>query len=333
METITVRTESQASLVQSEVLAMISVIRPILLGMLYSTKAGIIEEAGGFQNVKLKMLPFLHNPGDGDIGICFEWAIHDAIKRNDALILDRIETSLKHCKVKGQSITSILFGAEKSGVLQLIDTAQQILTDDSRLLTGAQAQPVKLKRHLNSIVGAFTNARTRPALPYSISGLWKADLFLGRTDTDRWIGSTVKINAQDLEAAKGLRVGIVPLSQGKSDKVHFDYARNIVVCPVPYDQSFMQVFYNGWRVVQQFVAAKGKMPKEAALPNPAERQVARELVDRLEFPVLEVVEVLEAQSQQGLLASATSSAALALNKPAVLSKTDTIISPVPFLSS
>jgi len=328
MSTITVRTENQRAPVESEVLALISVIRPILLGLLYSTKRELVEEAGGYNQMKLKMLPGLHNPGDGDVGICFEWAIHDAIKRNDPMIMDRIETSLRQCRANGQEITSILFGLEKSGIRQLIDTETSILTDESRLLTGAQAQPVKLKRHLSSLTGAFRNSRTRPALPYSISGLWKADLFLGRTDTDRWVGSTVKINPHDLEAAKGLRVGIVPMSQGRSDRVALDRIKNIVVCPVPYDASFMEVFYMGWRVVQQFVAARGRMPREVALPNPPERQAARELVDRLDFPVVDVVDVLQAQCQRNLLESGQQQAPMHLNVQATPT-TDTIISPVP----
>lgn len=310
MSEIKLNVQQQTAPVQSEVLALITVIRPILLGLLYSSRKDLVDEAGGYSKLKLKMLPQLHNAGDGDVGICFEWAIHDAIRQSSPLILERIEDSLKKCKIKQGQISSILFGAEKSGALTLIDTANEILTDDSRLLTGAQAQPVKLKRHLPKLVGAFRNTRTKPALPYSISGLWKADLFVGSRASDQWIGSTVKINPKDLEGAQGLRVGIIPTSQGKSDKVRLDESKNLVVCPVPYDHSFMELFYTGWRVVQQFLFAKGKMPKEVALPIPLERQVVKELVDRLDFPVLDVVEILEAQSQTSLLQSLNTSTGL-----------------------
>lgn len=304
---IDIRNEKQINPIQSEVLSLITVIRPIILGLLYSSRKDLVNECGGYNNIKLKMLPQIHNSGDGDVGICFEWAIHDAIRRNDPLILERIVDSLKQSKIKGGNVTSILFGIEKSGSLSIVDTANDILTDNSRLLTGLRAQPVKLKRHLPRIVGAFKNSRTRIALPYSISGLWKADLFVGSRNSDQWIGSTVKINQRDLEPAKGLRVGIIPISQGKTDKVRIDEQKNLIICPIPYDQSFMELFYTGWRVVQQFIFAHGHMPKEVALPNPAERQVAKELVDRIEFPVVDVIEVLEAQSQHNLLESNSSS--------------------------
>lgn len=326
MSELKLNVERQVEPIQSEVLALVSVMRPILLGLLYSSRQDLVAEAGGFQNMKLKMLPQIHNAGDGDVGICFEWAVHDAIRRNDGMILERIEDSLKKCNINRGNVTSILFGAEKSGALALIDSANNILTDNSRLLTGLQAQPVKLKRHLPSLVGAFRNSRTRPALPYSISGLWKADLFVGSRTSDQWVGSTVKINPRDLETAQGLRVGIIPTSQGRTDRVRIDTQKNLVICPVPYDQSFMELFYTGWRVVQQFIAAHGTMPREVALPIPAERQAVKELIDRLEFPVLDVVEVLEAQSQRNLLESASSQTTI-INEIGTNDQIRTLIAP------
>ncbi len=56
---------------------------------------------------------------------------------------------------------------------------------------------------------AFNRPETRKALPSSISGLWKADLFFGTTDADRWLGISLKINPSQLEGARGLRIGIV----------------------------------------------------------------------------------------------------------------------------
>jgi len=160
--------------------ALIAVVRPILEGLLYSLKADVANEAGGLAGVKLKMLPRLYRPGDGDCGICFEYAVHDAVMRRDADVLQRIEDSLKQCRVPGSAYQSILFGAEKKGASQLIATAKELLTDDSRLLTGKQSQPPKLKGYLNALAAAFRRPTTRLSLPTSINGLWKADLFLGK---------------------------------------------------------------------------------------------------------------------------------------------------------
>jgi hypothetical protein len=163
----------------------------------------------------------------------------------------------------------------------------------------------KLKRYMNLLGAAFRRPEVRKALPYSISGLWKADLFVGNTDHDRWIGTSVKINPKDLEPARGLRLGIVPSRQGRSDRIYKDDARNLVVCPIPHDADFMEVFYKGWGIVQQFIAADARVPKEVALPRPPERQVAKNLADRRDFPVLEVVEALRPLSQPELLRTLT----------------------------
>ena len=190
---------------------------------------------------------------------------------------------------------------KKNGGQRLIDTASDVLTDDSRLLYGTRGQPAKLRKHLGNLAGAFKNPRTRLALPYSIRGLWKADLFVGFSDSDRWVGTTVKINPTQLEGAAGLRIGVVPTKQGKSDKVHRDDSKNLVICPLPHDADFMQTFYEGWRIVQAFIAADAQVPKEVSLPRPADREVCRILVERREFPIIDVIEAIKAFEQPGLL--------------------------------
>ena len=302
MGTINVRTETQTNAVGDEVSALIAVIRPILQGLLFALKSDVVKEIGDYNNVKLKMLPRLYRPGDGDIGICFEYAVHDAVRRGDERVLEKVSDGMKkYCKVKGNTVASILFGAEKNGALRLIDTAKDILTDDSRLLTGAQAQPIKLRRYINLLAAAFRRPTTRLYLPSSISGAWKADLFLGMQDTDRWVGTSVKINQSQMEGAKGLRIGIVPSRQGRSDAVVFDEMKNLVICPLPYDAAFMELFYSAWIVAQQFIASDARVPKESALPATSQRMVAKILEERREFPIVDVVDGLSAIAQPELL--------------------------------
>jgi hypothetical protein len=250
------------------------------------------------------MLPRLYRPGDGDCGICFEYAVHDAIRRGDPLILEKVNDTLStHCRVPGHETSSILFGAEKSGAIQLLETAENLLTDESRLLTGTQAQPIKLRRYINMLSAAFRKPTTRLALPYSISGLWKADLFLGMRDSDRWVGTTVKINPRHLEGAKGLRIAIIPSQQGRNDRIQIDAVKNLVICPLPYDGAFMELFYVAWGIVQQFIAADAKTPREVSLPIASHRMVAKLLEDRRAFPLLDVIESLIPLAQPQLLAS------------------------------
>lgn len=233
----------------------------------------------------------------------------------------------KYCKVKGNDASSILFSAEKNGALKLIDTAHDLLTDESRLLTGAQAQPVKLKRYINSLAAAFRRPTTRLYLPASIRGAWKADLFLGMKDTDRWVATSVKINPTQLEGARGLRIGIVPSRHGQSDRVSVDDSKNLVVCPLPYDAAFMEVFYSAWVILQQFIASDAKVPKEAALPTAPQRMVAKMLEDRRKFSIVQVIDALAPLAQPELLFTSTAA------KPVQYSRNEegvvnTLIAPV-----
>jgi len=295
------RLETQNNPVADVVSALIAVVRPILLGTLYALKRDIVEEVGGHEKVKLKLLPRLYRRGDGDCGLCFEYAVHDALNRQDPMVLERIYDALGYCGLQGYEPASILFGAEKAGALQLIDTAKDRLTDESLLMYGSKGRPVKLKKHIDQVAAAFRKPDARAALPYSISGLWKADLFTGFTDSDRWVGTSVKINPHYLEPAKGLRVGIVPSSQGFSDRV--EQRNKLIVCPLPYDGSFMEIFYRAWGIVQQFIDADARMPKPVALPGPGERQVANYLEERREFAVEDVVGALLPLAQPELLAT------------------------------
>jgi hypothetical protein len=293
--------EKQLNAVNSEVTALVSVVRPILTSVLYGIKEEIANELNGYENIKLKMLPRLYRPGYGDVGVSFEWAVHDAIRRHDQLIIGRIIDACKMCRMPGTFYTSLMFGLEKAGRVNLIDNLNAVITDNSRLLTGTQSQPPLLKNYIRQLTAAFRRPETRKALPYSINGLWKTDLFIGTTDEDRWVGTTLKINPQNLEGARGLRIGIVPALQGRNDRIRKDEQKNLVICPLPYNGSFMELFYTGWRIVQQFLYADAGVPFEAALSKTPERQVTQELKMRRDFNVMDIVQDLEPQSQGDLL--------------------------------
>lgn len=310
MSGVEIREEHQLNPVADEVSAITAVVGPILTGVLYALKREVAEELGGYENIPLFMLARNHRPGDGDTGICFEYAVHDAVRRGEPSVQERVADALKLCRVPGKDQASILFGVEKAGNQQLIDTASELLTSESILLPGRAGRPPLLKRHLSSAAAAFRTRGLRSRLPQSIDGLWRADLFLGNSDSEKWVGTSVKINPSDLAGYRGLRIGLVPAVQGRSDAVRKDDRRDLIVCPIPYDGAFVEVFYLAWEVVKTFIAADARVPKEVELPRPPARQVARYLADRREFPVLDVVQALQSLAQPELLRSEQSQAGL-----------------------
>ena len=297
-----IREERQLNPVADEVSALVAVTRPIIAGVLQSISNEFIEAANHTrENLPLKMLGRLRKQGDGDCGIAFEYAIHDAVANQEPIASDRIAEALKLCRITRGDPASILFAIEKSGSQQLISTDMSLITESSRALSGYRGQPVKLSKHLNALAAAFRRPSARLNLPGSIRGLWKADLFLGSTTPDHWVGTTVKINPKQLEAARGLRIAIVPSRAGKSDAVRTDEQKNLVICPMPHDGSFMQVFYEGWRTVQALCETDYNMPKEVDIPSPVHREVARIYVERREFPVVDVLNATRKFAQPDLL--------------------------------
>ena len=296
---------------------------------MYALKQDVVAEVGGYANVKLKILPRLYRPGDRDCGICFEYAVHDALIRGEGRVTERVNDALARCNIPGQNVASILFGVEKTGALDLINTAKERLTDDSRLRAGVKGQPAKLKRHIDSIAAAFRKKDRAGLLPWSISGIWKADLFVGMTDTDRWVATTIKINAQHLVGARGLRIGIVPTLEGTTDLIRQDDHNNLIICPLPYDGGFMETFYSGWQIIQQFIDADAMVPREVALPRQIHRHVARLLEDRREFNVVDVIEALRVLSQPELLTTQSQTAELVSRREGTVAvETGAVVAPV-----
>ncbi len=55
-----IREQRQQNRVADEVSALTAVVRPILTGTLYALKTEVVAEAGGYNGVKLLMLPRLY---------------------------------------------------------------------------------------------------------------------------------------------------------------------------------------------------------------------------------------------------------------------------------
>lgn len=326
-KTVEIRVERQQNEVADEVGALVAVTRPIIAGVYHSIGQDIISAFGNREDMQLKMLGRLRKEGDGDCGIAFEYAVHDAIMSGNGIVVDRVSSALGRCNIRKGDPASILFAIEKAGAQQLISTEIDLITDSSRVLSGTRGQPIKLKGYLNTLAAAFRRPSTRPKLPNSIRGLWKADLFLGSTVPDHWVGTTVKINPRHLEAANGLRIAVVPSSAGASDNIRVDEQKNLVVCPMPHDASFMQVFYEGWRIVQSLCETDFKMPREVDIPNPLHREVARIYVERRNFSVPEVLDATRKFGQPELLVTEEESASNTAFRATVEPETSTIITP------
>ena len=293
------QTEKQKAPIEDAARARIALVLPVLKGVLFALQRERVERLGGYEKISVSDLGREYREGSGDCGICFEYAVHDAIRNKDAVICDLVSEVLADFCGIGGGAESILFGAEKSGGISLIETSNQLITGDSRILSGKIGQPAKLAKNWDKIQKAFRDTKARDRLPNSIKGLWKADLFIGSKNEGRWVGTTLKLNKHDFEGAPGLRVGIFPETKA-GERPTRDENNNLILCPLPYNTSFMELFYSAFFIVKQFLTADARTPKPVALPNSADRFVAQELEQRRSFSVLEVIEAMYSMGQPNL---------------------------------
>lgn len=333
MRTMEVREERQLNPVAEDVSALLAVTRPIIAGLLHSIGEEYLAAHGGRSNMRLGDLGRVRKANDGDLGVAFEYAVHDAVMNGTPIVMDRVSSALSKCNIRHGDPASILFAMEKTGAKQLIQTQRELITTDSRVLSGKRGQPVKLNRYMNQLAAAFHRPTTRLALPRSIRGLWKADLFLGSTTPDHWVGTTIKVNPRALEGAPGLRIAIVPTSSGRSDAIRLDEHKNLIICPLPHDYSFMQTFHEGMRIVQVLVARDFKMPTDPELPNPMHREVARVYVERRDYTVQEVLDAVKIFAQPELLDTETEELTSVKFETSQSADTSTMLGPIPRLDT
>lgn len=128
----TVQTEELADPVR----AKFAMVVPILEATLFSMNRKRAERLGGYEKMTLWDVAREGREGSGDAGICFEWAVHDAIASQHPLIHPLASEVLQDfCGIGGGS-SSILFGPEKDGVIPILESVDESLTEDSRVYVG-----------------------------------------------------------------------------------------------------------------------------------------------------------------------------------------------------
>ncbi len=281
-------------------MAKFAMVAPVIEATLYSLQVSRVERLNGYDAVTLHDLAREFREGSGDAGICFEFAVHEAIATRHPMIWPLASEVLNDFCGISDGAASILFGPEKDGRIPILESVQDSLTAESRLYVGNAGHPPKLKRYIPQIINAFHRQEARARLPRSITGLWKADLFIGNPESDKWVGTTVKSRQTGLEGARGLRVGIYP-QVNAADTPRKDDTLNLIRLPLPYDGGFSELYYKSFFLVRAFLKADAEVPSHVNLPDAEDRFITEELQKRRQFPVLEVVEAIRAMSQESLL--------------------------------
>jgi hypothetical protein len=320
--------DRQKNPVADEVGALVAVTRPVIAGVLRSVSAEVAKAFGEPEMIPLKLLGRLRKAGEGDCGIAFEYAIHHAVMSREPGIIERVADALAKLRIHGDPV-SILFALEKSGAQQLICTDPSLVSGNSPVLLGEGGRPVALREHLSAAGTAFRLPRSLLNLTQSIRGLWKTDLFLGSAELDQWVSASVNISPAPLRPATGPTIAIIPSEGSLSDAVRMDERKNLVICPVPHDGSFMQIFSAGWKLVQAMCDTNFEMPREADIPSAPHREVARIYAERRDFPIAAVIEAIRKFAQPELLTTSTETVSNVSFETTAAPTTSTIITPIP----
>ena len=91
----------------------------------------------------------------------------------------------------------------------------------------------------------------------------------------------------------------------------------------------MQIFYEGWRLVQSLCASDFMMPPTAAVHTPLLREVARIYTERRDYPVGEVLDVTAPYAQPHLLETKPESVSSTSFEADVPPDTGTVVAPSP----
>jgi hypothetical protein len=320
--------DRQKNPVADDVSALVAVTGPIIAGVLRSVSAEVSNTFGERDRLPLKMLGRLRKEAAGDCGIAFEYAVHDALNSRDPIVVERVADALDKCGIAQGGPASILFAMEKSGAQELISTEPSLVTENSPMLLGEGGRPVSLRDSLSAIGAAFRLPDPFLNVAQSIRGLWKTELFFGSADLDRWVRASVSISQALLAGAREPRIVVVPSMEGYSDAIKLDEQRNIVICPVPHDGRFMQIFHEGWNIVQALCVRNFEMSGIDDILSPVHREVARIYAERREFPILEVVEATRKFAQPELLTTSTEIVPNVQFGTTAVPATSTIITPI-----
>jgi hypothetical protein len=105
--------------------ARFTMVIPVLRGMLFSTKRDMVQALGGIEKISLEQFARIYVESPGDYGICFEYAVHQALQKRDPAVHPLVSQVLNDfCRIKEEA-ESILFGAEKTGATSIIETCEE----------------------------------------------------------------------------------------------------------------------------------------------------------------------------------------------------------------
>lgn len=238
--------------------------------------------------------------GDG-----FEWAVHEAILGGEPSVLNPLSSAMQRASsfVKDGKPTSLLFGYERAKYLGFLDAVVDEAGTDSFLLPEGSGRPFKFGPW---VAKAALGKAAEPLLNDRIRQIWKTDLFLSTEGDPRYFATTVKSNIKQLEAGRGLRIGIVPESvdRGNHSTIRYSQEHRLWIVSLADPNGFMGMFSDAYHAVGRAMCTLGKQdpPPYYVKPSAKAQRMQEQIEKYPDALVIDLQGALNDAAQQDLIA-------------------------------
>lgn len=253
-----------------------------------------------FKDITLKDLGALYktffNINSGVNGVCWEYAVFNAILNNDIYIQDLINAAINYLSGEDDHyrLNAILWGGEKNNLSS--DNIKNNLKDDETIWT--PYKEIIFKDYVDIILKSFHDKNLRKTLPQYFAGIWRTDLFVKKENKNRWYAVTVKWNKYDMKQFPGLSIGI-----------HFEHINslkgsvnpkltknNFVYCSIPFNLNFGEYYAYMFRFVETMLSEINTKKKNSLwikFPTSEENGLFNDLYNLREVPCCIVIQFLK----------------------------------------
>ncbi len=235
--------------------------------------------------------------GDG-----FEWAVHEALLGREPLVCEPLADALGRASVtlrgRVDHPTSLLFGYERAKYLGFLD-AVVAAGADSYILPDGSGRPFQFGPWVSvAAQGQMAESVLRPR----IRQIWKTDIFLSNQDESRYVAASIKSNWRQLEAARGIRIGIVPEATDLKARAYRPHkGMHLAVLPDP--DGFMGLFNDAYQAVGRAVASVGRQDAGHYFEKPSAKaqRIQAQLEKYQNALVVDLEDALNEAAQQQLI--------------------------------
>jgi len=237
--------------------------------------------------------------GDG-----FEWAVHEAVVGREPRVSDLVaEAVVKSSRyLRHDQPASLLFGHERAQYLGFLDAVIENAGERAVLLPDGRGHPYAFGPW---VALAALGQLAEGLLTSRIQQVWKTDIFLTTDHVAdeklRYVATTIKSNYEQLEAGRGLRLGIVPEAPGMPPGVH--RYKGLWVVSLPDPNGFMGLFNDAYSSVAAAIITLGKHVRGPYYLKPSAKggRLQTQMEKYGEARVVEVEAALNDAAQQDLV--------------------------------